>query len=267
MSLPPSGPPSVAAIFDAVAPTYDASGVELFRPVGRRLVDLLEPRPGHRALDVGCGRGAVTLPLAGAVGSSGRVVGLDVSPAMVELTRSAAAGLSQVEVAVADASHLEQGAAYDVVAASLVLFFLPEPRSALRSWVRCLAPQGRIGISTFGPRDETTASLDALLAPFAPPGLLDARTTGAAGPFESDEGVEGLMRDAGAADVRTVSEPVSLEIPDVATWERFSRSTGQRAMWQRLPDDARAVVLRQAADVLAGPPLVWWLRYTLGRAA
>lgn len=266
MPQTPTGPPSVAAVFDAIASTYDASGVELFRPVGRRLVELLGPQPGDRALDIGCGRGAVTVPLAEAVGQSGHVTALDVSGAMVELTRSVTAELPQVTVATADASRLEEDTLYDVIAASLVLFFVSEPLAALLSWVGRLGPEGRIGVSTFGPRDEATTALDALLAPYAPPGLLDARTTGTNGPFATDAGVAGLLRDAGARDVRTVLEPVSVEVPDAATWERFSRSTGQSAMWNRLPETDRAGVLAQAAEILGGPPLIWHVRYSLGAA-
>ena len=81
-------PPRVADVFDALAPTYDQTGMPFFRPVGARLVELVAPRPGERALDIGCGRGAVTVPLAGAVGADGSVLAVDVSPNMVAATQA-----------------------------------------------------------------------------------------------------------------------------------------------------------------------------------
>jgi ubiquinone/menaquinone biosynthesis C-methylase UbiE len=52
-------PAGVAALFDRVADTYDTVGVEWFGPIGRGLVAELGPTAGERALDIGCGRGAV----------------------------------------------------------------------------------------------------------------------------------------------------------------------------------------------------------------
>jgi SAM-dependent methyltransferase len=39
---------------------------------------------------------------------------------------------------------------FDVIASSLVLFFLPEPAHALSRWVESVRPGGRVGITTFG---------------------------------------------------------------------------------------------------------------------
>jgi len=48
-------------MFDGIAPSHDQSGVPFFGTIAGGLVDLLAPRPGERVLDVGAGRGAVTL--------------------------------------------------------------------------------------------------------------------------------------------------------------------------------------------------------------
>lgn len=266
--------PSVAQLFDSLAPVYDQTGVEFFGPVGEHLVSLLEPRRGARCLDVGCGRGAVTLPLARAVGPSGTVDAVDVSPAMVAQTRAlvSAAGLGNTTVDVQDAADLGGlDAGYDVVASSLVLFFLPDPARALRTWVERLAPGGHIGLTTFGRLDDATKAIDALLEPYAPPGLFDPRTSGAESPFASEERMEALLQAAGATGVRTVVVPTVLEFGDVPAWERFAMTTGQRAMLVRVPDDERPPLLERIGAVLAdsrvddGPSrLVWQMRYTLG---
>lgn len=265
----------MAKVFDMLADVYDQTGVPFFRPVAEQLVSLLDPQPGERSLDIGCGRGAATVPLARAVGAAGSVYALDVSPGMVAEARAQvdATGLGNVTVSVGDAADLTGLAAgYDVVASSLVLFFLAEPAAALRTWVERLAPGGRIGLTTFGTLDEPTRSIDALLAPYAPPALRDPRTAGAESPFESDDAMESLLVAAGAQAVRTVTVPTVVEFPDLAAWERFAMSTGQRAMLVRVPAAERPALLDQVGAILettrhdAGPcRLVWQMRYTLGR--
>jgi ubiquinone/menaquinone biosynthesis C-methylase UbiE len=62
--------------------------VEIENPLARatrseQVVRQLAPRPGARVIDVGCGPGRVTIPLARAVGPGGEVIALDVQPAML----------------------------------------------------------------------------------------------------------------------------------------------------------------------------------------
>src|SRR2546427_3969376 len=112
----------VAALFDRLAADYDALGVEFFKPIAAGLVNELAPEPGERAVDVGCGRGAVLFQLAARLGPTGRAVGVDVSPRMVEAAAADAARAEiAVEVQVGDAMAPDVPAAsFDLVASSLV---------------------------------------------------------------------------------------------------------------------------------------------------
>jgi ubiquinone/menaquinone biosynthesis C-methylase UbiE len=243
----------VAAIFDRVADTYDNVGVPWFRPIAERLVAGLAPRPGERALDVGSGRGAALFPLASSVGAGGSVSGIDLSPRMVEATSADIVhrGLTNVDLQVMDASdpHFPE-AGFDIVASSLVIFFLPDPAAALVNWRKLLVPGGRLGISTFGAPSAVWQAVDAVFRPYLPPGMLDARTTGAAGSFESDEGVEELVRAAGFVDVRTASFDLEVVLTDAEHWSRWSRSHGQRAMWDAVPEREQAGVTATVAEIL-----------------
>lgn len=243
----------VTAVFDMIADDYDQSGVGFFQPIADQLAAVLEPQPGERALDIGCGRGAVALRLAEAVGDAGHVTAVDVAPAMVSLTRAAAerAGLGNVSAEVMDATvpSLQEGS-FDVLASSLVLFFLPGPDAALERWLRLLRPGGRAGITTFGGQDDTWKHIDGLFKPYLPPQMLDARTSGSGGPFASDAGMEELMRAAGATDVRTVGQDLPVRFADAEQWRAFSMSTGQRAMWRFVPEEERPAVFAAAADLL-----------------
>jgi ubiquinone/menaquinone biosynthesis C-methylase UbiE len=276
VSLPPDNPSArVAAVFDRVADTYESVGVPWFVPIAEGLVHVAAPQPGERAVDLGCGRGAALFPLAAAVGPTGHVTGVDLSTRMVELARERAdeLGLTTVELHVMDAATpaLPRGRA-DLVTASLVLFFLARPQEALLGWAALVRPGGRLCISTFAEQDDAWLRLDALFRPFLPPQMLDARTSGRAGPFGSDEGVADLFAGAGLVDVRTTHADVEVCFADVDAWSRWSSSHGQRVMWEHVPDPERASLVEAAAAILAerrGPDGVTRLsqrvRYTLGR--
>jgi SAM-dependent methyltransferase len=65
------------------APVYDFE-LALFEPVRRRAIDRLDLRRGETVLDVGCGTGLSLPLLRRLVGTSGRVVGIEQSPHMIE---------------------------------------------------------------------------------------------------------------------------------------------------------------------------------------
>ena len=256
-------------MFDRAADTYDAVGVPWFGPVAQGLVEELAVSPGERVLDVGCGRGAALRPLAEATGPTGRALGIDLAPRMVALTAADLADHSQVEVRVADASNPGIDAAtYDVVACCLVLFFLPDPAAAVQAWADVLVPGGRMGVTTFGPQDPRWKAVDELFTPYLPPGMLDARTSGARGPFASDEGVAGLLEHAGLINVRTTHRTVAARFRDPAHWVEFSWSHGQRAMWEHVPAEERDDVVRRATELLRTWDDLQFsqdVRHTLGR--
>lgn len=274
MDRPENATARVTRLFDEIAEEYDQSGVSFFAPIAEGLVDLMDLAPGERVVDVGCGRGAVTFPAARAVGPTGSVTGVDISPTMVEHTRLRAAelGYHQVNTAVVTGEGIGvPDESVDVVTSSLVLFFAPDPWVALRSWMRLLVPGGRIGIATFGAADSTWQRVDDLFRPYLPAALLDARTTGASGPFATDEGVEELLTGSGATAVRTVRRPLHVHFRDAAQWHRFSMSTGQRAFWRFVPEQSRGLLYDQATQMLEeartnGGDIVLLqdVRYTLG---
>ena len=264
----------VAAVFERVADTYDTVGVPWFTPIAERLVAEVSPAPGERALDLGTGRGAALWPLADAVGPTGRVTGLDLAPAMVAATRREATerGLATVSLLVADAADpgLPE-ASFDLAVASLVLFFMPDPPEALRVWHNLLVPAGRLGLSTFGPRDAAWEQLDDVFTPFLPPQLLDARTSGARGPFVSDAGVEELLAAAGFTSVHTASFEQAVRFVDAEQWRLWSWSHGQRAYWDAVPQEHRGEVLaagserlEAARDSYGGFTLTQQVRITVG---
>jgi ubiquinone/menaquinone biosynthesis C-methylase UbiE len=260
----------VRRMFDTVADDYDQSGVAFFQPIADRLVDLLGVRPGEDALDLGCGRGAATTRLAG---TGAHVTAVDLSPAMLAHTRAAVAGLD-VTVLEMDATRPTlPEASYDVLASSLVLFFLPDPRDALSRWLRLLRPGGRFGLTTFGKADATFEALGDLFEPYIPREVLDPMNErGQDDPFASPGTLTALAETAGASDVRVVEEDLAVELADVHAWRRWTMSTGQRMFWGRMDDAQRAATMARAEELVEsargadGRVVVrMGVRFTLGR--
>jgi arsenite methyltransferase len=113
-------------------------------------VAVADLRPGDTVLDLGSGAGLDLLLSARRVGPTGRVVGLDMTPEMVELARrnAAAAGALTVEVHL---GHIEQiplpPASVDVVISNCVLNLAADKELVLREAARVMRPGGRLGVS------------------------------------------------------------------------------------------------------------------------
>ena len=266
----------VARLFDQLAPGYDQGPVPWFRPIAARLVELLAPRPGEAALDVGAGRGAATFPLVEAVGRSGRVTAVDVSPVMCDLLKEsvAAVGARNVEVLVGEAGPATLGSArFDVVAASLVLFFDPAPATALAAWTSLVRPGGRIGLTTFGLADDAWTAAERVVLQYASAETLDARTSGTRGPFASTASMASLLASCGATEVDSHDEPLHVDLPDAESWRAWSMTLGLRQVWESIPEADRDEVFAEAANHLQAARgadgrlhLVQQVRYTTGRA-
>jgi ubiquinone/menaquinone biosynthesis C-methylase UbiE len=130
------------AYLDSVATS--ASGREYKRDVtaGLRL------RPGQTVLDVGCGPGTDLEALAHAVGTAGRVIGIDHDPAMVEAARRRTADLGVVTVSEGDAHALplpDHGV--DAVRVDRVLTHVDDPGRVVCELRRVLRPGGRISLA------------------------------------------------------------------------------------------------------------------------
>src|SRR6266567_5361311 len=106
-------------------------------------------RPGERVVDIGSGAGLDSLIAAKMVGPSGRVIGVDMTPAMLETARksSSLAGEGHVEFREGLAESLPVPESWaDVVISNGVLNLLPDKLAALQEMARVLEPTGRLQI-------------------------------------------------------------------------------------------------------------------------
>jgi phosphatidylethanolamine/phosphatidyl-N-methylethanolamine N-methyltransferase len=136
---------AVEKAYDRWAPVYDF----VFGPVferGRRAAIVAAERIGGRILEVGVGTG-ISLP---DYARGNRIVGVDISAAMLEKARERVVtlGLNHVEaLEVMDAERLAfPDGAFDVVVAQYVVTAVPNPEAALDEFIRVLRPGGEIVI-------------------------------------------------------------------------------------------------------------------------
>jgi SAM-dependent methyltransferase len=104
------------------------------------------PRPGDRALDLGCGFGDTTRQLAGLVGPGGEAVGVDAAERFVDAARREAAeeGIANARFLVADVQACELGGGFDYAFSRFGTMFFAQPVVALRNVRKALAPGGRL---------------------------------------------------------------------------------------------------------------------------
>ena len=102
-------------------------------------------QPGAMALDVGAGIGYFTIPMARAVGPSGRVIAADVQPAMLSAIerRARRAGLSErVRTHLSEPAALGVKETVDFALAFWVIHEVPEPAKLLREIHATIRPGG-----------------------------------------------------------------------------------------------------------------------------
>ena len=195
--------------FSRTAPGYGE--IALYHSFGSRLVAPADIRPGARALDVACGRGAVLFPAALAAGPDGQVVGIDLAEGMAQTTAAECGrrGLSHVTVRVMDAEELAfPDRLFDRILCGFGVFFFPHPYRAVAEFRRVLAPGGRLAISTWGEADKRWDWLGSLIVRYLP---TDSRPTGddSDGPrpdFRKPEGLLAFLSRGGFEDIQVVTD-------------------------------------------------------------
>ncbi|MEP2531066.1 methyltransferase domain-containing protein [Shimia sp.] len=108
---------------------------------------MLAPRPGEVILDLGCGQGLLSQELARAVGPTGRIIGVDISPDMLDTARKGCADYTNIDILEGAAGRLPVDSAFLDAAISLQVFeYLPDVAQALEDLHSKLRPGGRLVI-------------------------------------------------------------------------------------------------------------------------
>lgn len=142
--------------WDKAAGCYETGWKHSLADAQSQLLAMADARPGEHVLDIACGTGLVTFPLAETVGREGRVVATDISERMVEHVQAEAGrrGITNIETFRADAEGLDMlaDASFDLVTCALGLMYFPEPMAAMQHVQRLLKPGGRAVFAVWGAR-------------------------------------------------------------------------------------------------------------------
>lgn len=122
---------------------------------GASLVNLLEPKPGERILDFGCGTGRLTHEIAE---RGAEVTGIDNSPEMIAQARSKHPDLNFELV---DGLTYRPRAPFDAVFSNAVLHWVKPPEAAVESIAAALKPGGRLVVE-FGGKGNTRSIAEAV---------------------------------------------------------------------------------------------------------
>jgi ubiquinone/menaquinone biosynthesis C-methylase UbiE len=244
--------------FAAAADGYDSTGTEFFTVMGEHLVAHAQIPAGAWVLDVGCGKGAVSIPAARAAGPYCRVTGIDLAPVMLAHAEERArdAGVTNVKFQVGDAEDpgTHPGwppGSFDAVLAGNVIQFLARPAHAAWHWHRLLTPPGRLAISWSLAEDPRWPPVIAAFGTRMPEGM-----TGFAGmlrrpAFQSVEALEQMLTGAGYHAPATVVHQVTMTYRTPAHWWDAARSQGPwAACWRHLPPDQLDAAQKEAFALL-----------------
>jgi SAM-dependent methyltransferase len=177
----------------------------MLHPLTEAALELGAFKPGERVLDIGCGAGWTSLEIARRVGSSGAVVGVDLSPQLLNLaqTRASETGLPATFIETdAGAASFEQK--FDAAFSRFGVMFFEAPVDAFTNIRAALRPGGRLIFVCWRAMTQNiwgTHTLDAvrpmLKTPLPPP------DPDAPGPyaFADEQKVQRILREAGWSDI------------------------------------------------------------------
>jgi SAM-dependent methyltransferase len=203
----------------------------MIAPVGQALIERAAFRAGERIVDVGCGAGATSLEIAKRVGTSGAVLGLDISPVLVAAAerRARAAGAANLRFRCADAASASpEERPFDRLFSRFGVMFFTDARAAfanLRGFVRS---GGRADFSVWAPARENPWMMQtlAVIGEFVE---LPRPVPRAPGPFALDD----------QAYVRELLEGAGFSSVEFQTWRGDQPVGGPGAT----PEQAAAFIL------------------------
>jgi SAM-dependent methyltransferase len=219
-------------------------------PLARQFAGYLRLAPGQRALDVGCGPGALTAVLVAELGA-GSVSAVDPSESFVAATGERLPGVD-VRRGVAEALPWPDGG-FDRTAAQLVVHFMTDPVAGIAEMARVTRPGGTVGVTVWD------------YAGGAGPVSLFWRAVRMVDPAATDESelpgtaagqLADFLAQAGLRAIESTALTVSVGFSSFEQWwEPFTLGVGPAGSYLTGLDHQRRASIREAcAELLADVP-------------
>ncbi|MFI6865716.1 class I SAM-dependent methyltransferase [Nocardia sp. NPDC050406] len=219
--------------WDYVADGYDEVSADIMLPFAQIALDVADPKPDARILDVAAGPGTLTLPAATRVA---KVDAVDFSPPMIErlLRHVRAAGLTNVAAQVGDGQALPfADNEFDAAFSMFGLMFFPDRGKGFAELHRVLKPGGVAVVSSWAPVSESslmTLIFDALRA--GNPEMPRPQTNPAS--LENSDTFDRELRAAGFREASVEPHTISLAFDSAdALWDRFARGSAPLQLSRR----------------------------------
>jgi trans-aconitate methyltransferase len=204
--------------------------------LGGAALDLLDPQPGERIIDVGCGEGALTRKI---IARGATVLGIDNSPEMI-----AAARANGIDAVLMDAADMTFAAEFDAAFSNATLHWVLEKEQAALAIFRALKPGARFAGEMGGEgniaRLQQVVDEQMILRGYVPP-------TEANNWYASPEEFAAVYEAAGfrEVDARLIQRPTPIE-HGIAAWvATFRKGWFDRA---GVPEEERAEIAAAVAD-------------------
>jgi SAM-dependent methyltransferase len=221
---------------------------------------------GESVLEIGCGTGALTLPVAAAVGERGRVVAVDISEPMLGVARQrvAESGLSNVALLSGDAQVFEfERAAFDLATSRMGVMFFADPAAAFRNIGSALKPGGRLAFACWGPLAENRhwlISYDIALRHLGPPAVQPAHEPSPLA-FADPDYIHRFLAAAGFAEIAVERAHPTIPggSPEEEARQALAMGPTARLIEEKKPDEAtrqniaREIETAFAAAASSGP--------------
>jgi SAM-dependent methyltransferase len=230
------------------------TGLGVHRDEGLRLI---APRPGERALDIGCGFGDTTQQIAELVGADGSVLGVDASARFIETAQREAeqAGVNNARFAVADVEATAFDESFELAFSRMGTMFFANPVAALRNVREALVPGGRLAMVVWRSKVENEGFYRGQLITerfVTKPDEYDEPTCGP-GPFSmgNADTTSGILVSAGFENIslRRCDKPISVGL-DLDEAVEFVMSIGPAGEILRLAGERAAHLHEPVAAAL-----------------
>lgn len=247
--------------WDKAADVYEAGWRDSLSDAQAMVLHVARARLGEEVLDVACGTGLVTFPLAETVGPSGQVYATDLSDNMVAKVRHFADQRADLRVSAfrADAEDLSEmsTASVDLATCAFGLMYVSDTLAALREMFRVIRPGGRAVIAVWGERAKCG------WAEIFP--IVDSRVKSEVCPLffrlGTNKALSLEMTEAGFEDVRTLRLMSELPYADEGAAIDAAFVGGPVALaYDRFDAQMRADAHREYLDSIAGYVSDWGYR-------
>lgn len=250
--------------WNAVAPGWKKYGKDMFKwlaPVSDQLIRSAGIRIGQTVLDVATGTGQPALTIAKIIGPNGKVIGVDLSPEMLEVAKEEAAsqGLTNAvafQVVKDESLSIFSDNTFDSMICRNGLMFMPDPVKALKAFLRVLKPGGKASVTVWGSPDKSPV-MGVLMNTLSKhvPDMKQPSPGTPGGPFSipSIDMLRDYFLKAGFSDFNAEKNEVTVAQTDTAEefWQGMTEVTGFLViLLSKLPDEKKLAIKNDVIESL-----------------